>query len=145
MEENEGQEIVSNLTHLQKQIKLELAKLAAKEKTISYSELCSKIPLPYSMDNPYHRNLLSEDLGAISEEEVDMYEWPMLSSVVIERGKGMPSRGFFTWAEELYPIKLRKEEDRMVFFVEEFKRCVMLWSSAEGLVEIENLENELKK
>lgn len=147
MDEIIGQEYVSDLTRIQKQIKLHLAKIASKGKDrvrpISYSALCQVLNLPYSMDNPYHRNLLSEDLGEISREEVDIYEWPMLSCLVIEKGKSFPARGFFTWAEELYGIKLPNEAERETFFTKEFNRTWEFWSSPEGKEEILRLENEL--
>lgn len=137
--------VMSNLTNRQKQIKLLLAKRATmtKREFITYSELCEELALPYSMANPHHRNLLSEDLGAVSAEEVDVYDWPMLSCLVVVKETGMPAMGFFKWAEEVYGIKLRNEEARDRFFVKEFKKTVESWSSPEGQEEIRRLENEL--
>lgn len=94
------------------------------------------------MDNPYHRNLLSEDLGEVAKEEVEYYERPMLSCMLVEKQSNLPAKGFFDWAEVLYKIKI-KEKQRLEFFIDQLKSSIAFWSSPEGKQEIIRLENEL--
>lgn len=126
------------LTREQKNIRLHLAKVAAKRGVIYYSDLCRECRLPYTMTNVDHRNQLAHDLGSISEQEVLDYDRPMLSSVVVDKHTLRPGKGFFDLADDLYDY-----EDREDFYVEEMRDTHNFWASPDGKMEIVKLETEV--
>lgn len=138
--ESEEDDYSIELNRVQKNIKLFLAKVASQKGVVSYSDLCRSVALPYSMANPDHRNQLAEDLGRVSEEELYMYERPMLTCVVVDKNTMMPGKGFFDLAQDLYDIKI---EDRMMFLAEEMRDTHEFWSSVDGKKEIARLEKEI--
>lgn len=138
--ESEEDDYSIELNRVQKNIKLFLAKVASQKGVVSYSDLCRGVALPYSMANPDHRNQLAEDLRRVSEEELYMYERPMLTCVVVDKNIMMPGKGFFDLAQDLYRIKI---EDRMMFLAEEMRDTHEFWSSVDGKKEIARLEKEI--
>jgi len=89
---------------------------AASEGTISYSELCSRIPLQPPLEPDSYA--LAHMLGEISRSE-DEAGLGLLSVIVVHKdGDMMPGPGFFELAEELG----RRFEDRTVFWITELKR-----------------------
>jgi hypothetical protein len=74
-----------------------LVEVARTRRTLTYSEAGELVGL--SMRNPNHRKLLGQQLGAISEYEVD-HGRPMLSAVVIHKGE-RPGTGFAQLGEDI--------------------------------------------
>lgn len=129
------------LNQEQKRIKYCLVKHASARirNLITYSELCTEAKLPYSMENAYHRNLLSEDLGVVAEIEVN-YGRPMITCLVVEKYTSYPAKGFYDWAEEIYGIRLSNKEARDFFFFEELKATIDYWTSEEAKNYIRDFE-----
>jgi hypothetical protein len=100
-----------------------LVKLAKDRQTTVYSKLAEEVGL--KINKPAHRNRLTDILGAISEEEFSKKR-PLLSAVVISKGRTMPGGGFFKLAEKLGLYK--KEDDKKLFFDEQLKKVYEYWS-----------------
>jgi hypothetical protein len=95
---------------------------------LSYTEAGEVVRL--SMANPYHRKLLGQLLGTISEAEA-LRGRPMLSSIVV--GKGSSTKigsGFFQLGEELHLKQLG--EDEGAFARREQQRTFEFWRAKDA-------------
>ena len=101
-----------------------LVATAGAGRTVTYAEAGAVVGL--SMRNPHHRRLLGQQLGAISEYEID-HDRPMLSAVVIHKGE-RPGSGFFQLGEEI-GVKRSFESDAN-FADEELRRVHDYWAGS---------------
>jgi hypothetical protein len=95
-------------------------------RTVFYSDVAPMAEL--SMQNPHHRKLLGQLLGAISESEV-INGRPMLSSIVVLKGEGgiHLGPGFSRLAEQLGLKSEGKGDDE--FARAEVQRTFAYWKS----------------
>lgn len=116
---------MAELTQEQQRVRTILIEIARKGQPKSYTDLVRMANLDLDMTNPYHRNLLGQILGGIS-----VYEHangrPMLSSVVVSKGSGMPSDGFYKLADELGHGNWRKLK-KDFWGIKEMKRAIKHW------------------
>ena len=106
-------------TELKKDL-IEVAKVCG---TTSYGDIAPIENL--NMSNPEDRNILSERLRYISEEEHEDGR-PLLSAVVKNKKTGMPGPDFFTLAHEL---GLYDGGSKKTFFQSELNRVHEYWKN----------------
>ena len=105
-----------------------LQEYASKKKTISYSELIQKAKLKLDMSIPYDRGQIGHLLGDISwNESIDGR--PMLSSIALHKRGDLQGQGFFELAEKIYGIKLKTEDAKLVFGMNEMEKTHSYWST----------------
>ncbi|MBQ8969239.1 MAG: hypothetical protein IJ064_05865 [Bacteroidaceae bacterium] len=90
---------MTQLTDEDKRVRNILIDVAAKEETITASDLVVKANVPLNMTSPNDRKLLGRILGRIVEYEHESGR-PMLSSVIVSKSK-VRGDGFFKIAEQL--------------------------------------------
>lgn len=104
-----------------------LVDAARQRRVITYSDAAAVVDL--SMRNPYHRKLLGQYLGAISEYEVE-HGRPMLSAVVVQKGSHRTGTGFDHLGEEIG--RKSSFEDDATFEGRELARVWAHWSQPPG-------------
>lgn len=109
-----------------KQVKDIITHAAKGKSWVWYSELYSAIGLDHA--NPGDRQTGSRILGIISRES-NARDGVMLSAIVNGKSDGEPAEGFYELAQELGRLSPNATEDKkLVFWVEEFRRCHELYA-----------------
>ncbi|WP_456464538.1 hypothetical protein [Persephonella sp.] len=107
------------------EIEKALIKLAKKRKTITYSQLALCINKKSAEKLPERGNalgsVLSKYLHILCENYVRNGK-PMIGSLVVSKKTGMPSEGFFRFAQKLYKIDLKNDDQKKIFWQNELKR-----------------------
>ncbi|WP_293443261.1 hypothetical protein [Persephonella sp.] len=102
-----------------------LIRLAKEKKTITYSQLASYINKKSLEKLPEKGKalgtVLSKHLHVICEKYVKNGK-PMIGSLVVSKKTGMPSEGFFKFAEKLYSIDLKNDDHKRIFWQNELKK-----------------------
>ncbi|SNZ09882.1 hypothetical protein SAMN06265182_1645 [Persephonella hydrogeniphila] len=101
-----------------------LIEKAKKKETISYRELAEEINRLSEKKIPTGRFLgvtLSRHLHKICEKYYREGKG-MLGSIVVNKKSGIPSDGFFRFAQELYSIDLKTDEEKRKFWQNEIKK-----------------------
>lgn len=83
----------------------------------------ARLSRKYDMSYPPDRTAFGDELGAISQYEVENGR-PMLSSVVFNVVSGTPGGGYFKLAQALYGIKIK---DKLTFFITELNKTLEFW------------------
>ncbi len=93
-----------------------------------YSDVIIKARLSrkYDMSYPPDRTAFGDELGTISQYEVENGR-PMLSSVVYNLKEEIPGNGFFDLAQSLYKIDLTDKSARETFFYDELDKTSQYW------------------
>ena len=87
----------------------------------TYQEIARAINLPLSGN--YMQDQISELIGCVSQNEVDLGR-PMLSSIVVGVS-GKPGKGYFNFAKELN--HLQETEDPITFWQSECQKVYDTW------------------
>ncbi|WP_457635187.1 hypothetical protein [Persephonella sp.] len=107
------------------EIEKALIKLAKEKKTITYSQLALCINKKSAEKLPEKGNalgsVLSKYLHTLCENYVRNGK-PMIGSLVVSKKTGMPSEGFFRFAQKLYKIDLKNGDQKKNFWQNELKR-----------------------
>ena len=103
-------------------IRAELIGLARRRETITYGILGHKFGL--DVGETEQRNHVSNLLDDINRDELRA-ERPMLSSIVVSAGSGMPGSGYFNLARRL---ELYDGNDDRAFWEEQVERVFDYWS-----------------
>ena len=115
------------LTSFQAKIRAVLVGVAATRDLITYKALGERFGL--DGDDDYHYLQLSNELGTISEFELENKR-PLISCVVVRAVDGMPGLGFFKFAKALGKMKVSPKVDiqRATFQAQELKETHDYWS-----------------
>ena len=106
-----------------------LVDAARHRRVITYTDAAAVVDL--SMRNPYHRKLIGQYLGAISEYEVD-HGRPMLSALVVHKDERKLGTGFYHLGEEIGRKGSLEDDD--TFAHRELARLWAYWSQPPGSV-----------
>jgi hypothetical protein len=101
-----------------------LKQVARAGSLLNYTDVGTLVGL--DMDNPDHRNEMSNLLDEISLSEHRQGR-PLLSVVVIRKDLNKPGNGFFDLAKRLGLYKGHNDIDQVVFFSQEFQRATECW------------------
>jgi hypothetical protein len=116
---------VPNPAELNEELYEYLRSAARRGQTITYTRAGEVVGL--SMRSPYHRKLLGQLLGRISEEET-LHGRPMLSSIVVHKDSRSMGQGFYQLGEELRRKSVG--EDPSAFASRELLRTFEYWTKA---------------
>jgi hypothetical protein len=95
---------------------------------VTYAAVAALLHL--NLEDPAQRNLLAEQLGAISTFEHQQGR-PMLSVMVGHSGDLSPGSGFFNLARSLGRLSDTDEAGETRFYVREFERVLAYWQGTE--------------
>ena len=97
---------------------------AKKKKTITYSELAKQINQNSDKKIPSGKIMgivLSKYLHKLCESYVKNGK-AMIGCLVVSKKSGIPSEGFFKFAQKLYNIEFKNDEEKLKFWQNELKR-----------------------
>jgi len=107
--------------------------------TISYSTLNEQCELGYDFSLDYHRKMIGEDLGELSEYEHKAGR-PLLSALVVHKGSNYEGDGFYRLCENLgFGDAESLKRNRKTFDAERKQECYDFWSDEENYKKFKNI------
>lgn len=110
------------LTDKEKKVRDILIREAKRKSIITYGDLIKEAHLELDMSNPYHRSLLGNILGDVSEYEHEA-DRPLLSCVAVSKDY-KHSQGFYNLAKYLG----YSSNDWPKFAIDELNKAHAFWS-----------------
>lgn len=108
---------------MNEQVRTKLIELARKKRTITYQELSDACKLGLVMaDSEFARAEIGRILGEVSAFEFHAQR-PLLSALVISKGKGEQGDGFYRLCEELGYGSWKKLKNNITFDSLQINRC----------------------